>query len=142
VKRRGLTIAVGVSAAVIFAATTGIVLASRSGPAPIVKGYLRPEDPAQIERAIRRERWEIARGCAAKHEFKLFFGLCVPDLALGHIREVGSLPDRSADGAGRSITNWSMRAYALSGRRSSAKAVKYGLRRDTNGWEVITFGYQ
>ena len=135
--QRVITFAIG---AVLLGATL-FMLTSRGGPPPTVKGYLRAEDPSQIQRAIRRERWERTRACASKHEFKLFFGSCLPDLALGRVREIGSLPDRSLDGFGLSLTNPSSRAYALCGVACSRKLMKYGLQRTTNGWEVFSFGW-
>jgi hypothetical protein len=132
---------------VTFAVAAGILaatafgLASRPARQPKIRGYLRPEDPAQIQRAVRRDRWQITRACAGKREFKLLFGLCLPDMALGRIIEIGSLPDRSIHGFGLSITNPSSRAYALSGGWYSRKSVQYGLNHTTNGWEVLSFGY-
>ena len=139
IQRRTTTFAIG--GGVVLAAVL-LALNHRVGPPPVVHGYLRPEDPGQISRTVRHSRWEVTRMYAATHNFKGLFGLCIPDLALGRITEIGSLPDRTVDGFGLSLTNPSSCAYALSGGWYSRKLVLYGLQRTTNGWEVLSIGYK
>src|SRR5438094_8961861 len=80
-----------------------------------------------------RSRWEITKACLAKHEFKWALGLCIPDTALGRVREIGSIPDHPAIGFGSSITNPSSRAYVLSGGWHSRRTVKYLSGQRTDG---------
>ena len=140
VKKRRIILLAIAGAIGLVAAVSG--LSRRAGPEATVQGYLRPEDVPQIQRAVRRDRWEVAKACLTSRKFKLFFGLYIPDTAFGRVREIGSLLYRTAIGLGPSITNASSRAYALSDGWYSRRSVKYALERTTNWWEVTSFGYQ
>lgn len=137
--RRIILLAIA-AATVLGAAALG--LSRRVSPETTVQGCLTPEDVPEIQRAVRRDRWEVTKACFTSRNFNLFFGLCVPDDAFGRVREIGSIPDRAFIGFGASVTNTSSRAYALSGGWYSHRSVKYALERTTNGWEVTSFGCQ
>jgi hypothetical protein len=132
---------------VIFLATTSVaalvislsILSHCTGPQARVEGNWRAEDVSQIQRAVRRDRWEVAKACLVDRNLKLFFGLCVPDTAFGRVREIGPIPDHFAIGFGASDTNPSSRAYVLSGGWYSRRSIQYGLVRTTNEWKVTSW---
>lgn len=119
----------------------GILVARSSAPAVTVKGNLTPEDVQQITMSVGTKRCEIARTCMSKRELKQLFGLIIPDIAVGHVREIGLIPERSRSLSDVTGTNRTALAYALSGGRCSPRGVLYGLQRTTNGWEVVSYGY-
>jgi hypothetical protein len=123
-------------------ALVGAVWCCRPGSDPIVHGYLRSEDIPQIQRAIQRDRWEVSKSSLESGHLKVFLSMCIPDTAFGRVQEIGSLPNRSINGFGSSITNPSKCAYVLSSSWCSRGSDKYALERTTNGWEVTSFGYQ
>jgi len=120
----------------------GVILCRMVKGEILVKDHMRPEDVSLIKRSVEVNRWEVARDCLAQHQFKLFFGGCVPDWAAGHVCVVGSLPDRNFDGFGRTDANSSSKAYAVSRTCLSSRGVKYALQRTNNNWEVVIFGYE
>jgi hypothetical protein len=114
----------------------GLVLSGRADPQATVKGYLRPDDPLQIQRAVSHYRWAAVGESLTEHDFKFLFSSCFLEMAVGRVREIGSEADRPMIGFGRSITNPSSCAYAISVRGHSQRSFYYRLARTTNGWAV------
>jgi len=131
--------------ALVILAMTGIVVFDRMTTVTVtVKAerpiLLRTQDVSLIEQAVRRARWSVAQDMLMQHQFRLFFSGCIPDLAFGHVCEIGSLPDRIIDGLPADFDSTS--AYAVSRHRFEKNGVRYALQLTNNNWEVVIFGHE
>ena len=128
---------VALFAAVLLPVSAGCLLWTRATSQPRVTGHLRPEDPPQIQRAVSRYRWTVARESLAAHDFAFVFSSPFLLAMSGRVREIGALPDRTVIGLDWSTTNASSAAYAISTRGDSQRSLRYDLKRTTNGWAVV-----
>ncbi len=126
--RKRPLIVLALAATLVAAAVFG--LSRRAGSGPTVKGALNHEDVPEIQRAVRRGRWQLARLLLQKGEFRMFFRTCIPELTLSRVLEVGSM-DPFPPGTSR--------AYAYAGGWYSSKTNIYLLELTPSGWKVEHF---
>jgi hypothetical protein len=138
VKKHPIRILV-VSVAVVVA-TVAAVLSRRAAPLPKVTGSFSPQDVREIEQAVRHGRWEVSRDLLARRKFAKFAGVCLPDIALGRVREISPCKDQFMIVPGGSITSASG-AFALSRAGFAREPVSYTLARTTIGWKVISINF-
>lgn len=79
----------------------------------------------------------MVRDSVADHDVRFFFSEPFFHAMTGRVREIGAMPDRPINGLGRSITNFSCAAYAISASGHSQHSLRYHLRFTTNGWGVV-----
>jgi len=126
--RKQHVIVLAAAATLVGAAVFG--LSRRGGSRPTVQGVLNQEDVLQIQRAVRRGRWQMAKLLVGKGEFRMFFGTSIPELTLGRVLEVGSV-DPFPPGT--------TRAYAFSVGWHATKTNVYHLELTSSGWRVKSF---
>jgi hypothetical protein len=96
---------------------------------------LRSQDVFLIKQSVQLARWNVAQDMRRDHQFKMLFTGCIPDVAFGHVCEIGSLPDRIIEGV--PATFFSSRAYAVSRNCFGKQGVRYVLQLTNNNWVVI-----
>jgi hypothetical protein len=134
--KKGLFISLA-SAILVMA---GIVVFCRYSTVPVTVNVqppdlLRPQDVSLIKQSVERARWNIAQAAGSDHEFKILFINCIPDLTIGHVCEIGSLPDGPGS-TGRRPNYFSSCAYAVSRNRFGKKGIRYELQLTNNNWEI------
>jgi len=102
-------------------------------PPPLL---LRSQDISLIQRSVEHSRFSVARDVQGQHQFKLLLTACIPDLALGHVSEIGSWSDSVATVP---TTHFSSRAYAVSKNWFEMGGVRYDLKLTNDNWTVIMF---
>jgi hypothetical protein len=134
--RKRFAITAAILAGLVLVATTSKLFERRGSLLKVAPG-LRAEDPAQIERAVSRDRWAQVRD-SLRHPKSKSIGAPFLEISLGRVRKIGPMPDQTFSGWGQSLTNGSIstRAYATVCRRNSSKCLQYYLHRYTNGWRV------
>jgi hypothetical protein len=125
-KRRTIALLFGA----LFLAGCAVFLLCAPSTKLIVKGHLKPEDPAAIRRAVSRYRRTHLR---LVYRYRDFFTALHMHLLTDPLREVASL-DQDPLHAGESDTN---SAYVIAFRDQTQYSFKFYLEHGTNGWTVV-----
>lgn len=136
VRTRRIILSALLATALLGAAGLGLV--QRAGEQVKAKG-LSQEEVAQIQKAVSRGRWKVARQCVARRCFKVLIRTWIPEMTLGRVREIGPLSGTRAFGSpGVAAPE---RAYAFSGGWYSRDGVRWELVRTKDGWKISSFAY-
>jgi hypothetical protein len=134
-----------ISIASVILVMVGIVVFCRMSTGTVtVKAeppiLLRSNDVSLIEQSVQLSRWNVAQEMLTQHQFKMLFTGCIPDLTLGHVCEIGSLPDRIIEGLPANF--YSSCAYAVSRNRFEKQGVRYVLQLTNSNWKVIIVSHE